>query len=90
MTRKSTLIEWGHHLGVISDAQQGQDMTMAALEQGISRALVQRDRLVAGSDEFEDEGCGYTFQEGLVNNARVVVEEVGEIVQGLRQSFWQR
>lgn len=89
MTRKSTLIEWGHHLGVVSDAQQGQEMTMTALEQGISQALVQRERVVS-ADEFEDEGCGYTFQEGVANNARVLVEEVGEIVQGVRHKFWKR
>ena len=90
MTRKSTLIEWGHHLGVVADFQQGQEMTMAALEQGISQALVQRARTVADRDEFEDQGCGYTFQEGLTNNALVLVEEVGEIVQGVRHKFWKR
>ena len=85
MTRKSTLIEWGHHLGVVSDAQQGQEMTMAALEQGISQALAQRDR----NADFEDQGCGYTFREGVANNARVVVEEVGEIMQGVRHKLWR-
>lgn len=90
MTRKSTLIEWGHHLGVVSDAHQGQEMTMAALEQGISQALVSRDRVPADASAFEDPGCGYTFREGLENNARVVVEEVGEIMQSVRHRLLKR
>lgn len=71
MTRKSTLIEWGHHLGVVSDAHQGQEMTMTALEQGISQALVERDRVVADADEPQ-----HTLRDGLAANLQVLRAEI--------------
>jgi len=73
MTRKSTLIEWGHHLGVVTDAQQGQEMTATQLEQGISEALVKRDRVVADDSPAEPQ---YTFRDGLRANLRVLRQEL--------------
>jgi len=73
MTRKSTLIEWGHHLGVVSDAAQGQEMTTTQLEQGISEALVKRDRIVADED---DKYPQYTLRDGIRANLRVLRQEL--------------
>lgn len=78
MTRKSTLIQWGHHLGVVSDAHQGQEMTMTALEQGISQALVERDRLVADADEPQ-----YTLRDGLAANLQVLRVEALPTVRAI-------
>lgn len=67
MTRKSTLIQWGQHLGVVSDDHQGQEMTMTVLEQGISQALVERDRVVVDADEPH-----YTLRDGIAANLKVL------------------
>ena len=72
MTRKSTLIEWGHHLGVVTDAAQGQEMTAAQLEQGIAEALVRRDR-VAGEDADEPQ---YSLRDGIAANLAVLRQEL--------------
>ena len=77
MTKKSTLIQWGHHLGVVSDAQQGQDMTAAQLEQGISEALVKRDR-VAGEDEPQ-----YSLRDGIAANLAVLRSELPGTVRAV-------
>ena len=73
MTRKSTLMEWGHHLGVVTDAQQGQEMTATQLEQGISEALVKRDRVVADDSPATP---SYTLRDGIRANLRVLREEL--------------
>ena len=70
MTRKSTLIEWAHHLGVVADSQQAEEMTAAQIEMGISEALVKRDRLTA-NDEPQ-----HSLREGVANNWGVIRQEL--------------
>jgi hypothetical protein len=70
MTKKSTLIEWGYHLGVISDSQQAQGMTAAQIEQGISEALVKRDH-IAGEDEPQ-----FNLRDGIAANLAVLRSEM--------------
>ena len=86
MTRKSTLIEWGHHLGVVSNAQQGQEMTASQLELGIGRALVARDRVVAGDDEEPQ----YSLGDALAHNARVIREELPGTVKAIASNLLSR
>jgi hypothetical protein len=88
MTRKSTLIEWGHHLGVVSDAAQGQEMTAAQLEQSISEALVKRDRVVAGEPEAAaaDEPQ-YSLRDGLAANLAVLRSELPSTIRTVAAQF---
>ena len=84
MTRKSTLIEWGHHLGVVLDAQQGQEMTATQLEQGISEALVKRDRVAAGEPAGEPQ---YSLRDGLAANLAVLRSELPSTIRTVAAQF---
>ncbi|NJN30185.1 MAG: hypothetical protein HC824_06895 [Synechococcales cyanobacterium RM1_1_8] len=83
MTRKSTLIQWGYHLGVASDAHQAQEMTMAALEQGISEALVSRDRLISGDSE-----PAYNLRDAVVNNWQVIKAELPSTARAIASNLF--
>jgi hypothetical protein len=85
MTRKSTLIEWGHHLGVVSDAAQGQEMTATQLEQGISAALVKRDRAVAGESDDEPQ---YSLRDGIAANLAVLRSELPGTLRAVRSNLF--
>jgi hypothetical protein len=84
MTRKSTLIEWGHHLGVVLDAQQGQEMTATQLEQGISEALVKRDRVASGEPADEPQ---YSLRDGLAANLAVIRSELPSTIRTVAAQF---
>ena len=84
MTRKSTLIEWGHHLGVVLDAQQGQEMTATQLEQGISEALVKRNRVASGEPAGEPQ---YSFRDGLAANLQVLRQELPSTIRTVAAQF---
>ncbi|NJM58307.1 MAG: hypothetical protein HC857_13965 [Synechococcales cyanobacterium RU_4_20] len=86
MTRKSTLIQWGHHLGVVLDAQQGQDMTAAELERCISEALVQRDYVSAGEPPVDEPQ--YSLRDGLVNNFQVIRQELPSAARAVARNLF--